>query len=70
MDLGTEDQAKMHISTLSYDDDKLFGDVEAPTRAETTSAAANRDVSHVTRSISKRLLDWGVEERGTYCIRC
>ena len=56
-----EDRAKMHISAIIHNEEKLFGDdVVTPPR---TTSTTNRDV---TRSISKKLLDWGVEERGTY----
>jgi hypothetical protein len=49
----------MRISSSSHDEKNIFEDVVTPTR--TTSSAAN-----VTRFISEKLLDWGVEERGAY----
>jgi hypothetical protein len=53
----------MRISTISHDEKDLFGDVVAtPTR--TTSATVTK--LNVTRFISEKLLDWGVEERGAY----
>lgn len=44
------------------DDEKksIKDDVETPTGAGTIPAA------NVTRFISEKLLDWGVEERGAY----
>jgi hypothetical protein len=50
----------MRISTSSHDEKNIFEDVATPTR--TTSARA----ANVTRFISEKLLDWGVEERGAY----
>jgi hypothetical protein len=52
--------ANMLESTKRSDGKLSFEDVIIPTRA-TTSPAAN-----VTRFISEKLLDWGVEERGAY----
>ena len=57
MDLSTEDPVKMRTPT-SHDEKNLFEDEVAPTRM--TSAA------NVTRFISEKLSDWGVEERGAY----
>jgi hypothetical protein len=57
-----EDPAKMRFSTTSHEEKKIFEDVVTPTTGRTTSAA------NVTRYISEKLLDWGVEERGTYRI--
>lgn len=48
--------ANMLDSTMSSDDKRSFEDVRTPTRS--TSAAS------VTRFISGKLLEWGVEERG------
>jgi hypothetical protein len=58
MDLSTKDPVEMRTSTISHDEKNLFEDVVTPTR---TTAAAN-----VTRFISEKLLNWGVEERGAY----
>ena len=57
--------ANMLDSTKSSDEKNSFEDVGIPTTVtgRTTSAAAN-----VTRLISEKLLDWGVEERGAYHI--
>ncbi len=57
--------ANMLGSTKSLDEKHSFENAEVfstriPTR--TTSAAS------ITRFISEKLLDWGVEERGAYCI--
>jgi hypothetical protein len=52
----------MRFSTTSHEEKKIFEDVVTPTTGRTTSAA------NVTRYISEKLLDWGVEERGTYRI--
>ena len=51
----------MRISFMSDDEKKSIKDnVETPTGAGITPAP------NVTRFISEKLLDWGVEERGTY----
>jgi hypothetical protein len=52
------DPANIPRSTMSRDKKTLFEDVVTPTR---TPYAAN-----VTRFISEKLLDWGVEDRGAY----
>lgn len=49
---------------MSHNEKELIGEEDRPTRT-TSQADVNRDV---TRSISKKLLDWGVEERGMYCM--
>lgn len=53
-------------STRSSDEKTSFGNVGIPTtgRARITSQAA----ANVTRFISEKLLEWGVEERGAYRI--
>ena len=57
----------MATSAVNPDEKNLFGDVDCPSPTRATSRdAVTRDV---TRSISKRLLDWGVEERGAYRTR-
>ncbi len=52
------DPANIRRSTISHDEKTSFEDVVTPTR---TTYATN-----VTRFISDKLLDWGVEERGVY----
>jgi hypothetical protein len=56
--------ANMLDSTKSSDEKNSFEDVTVgiPTTGRTTSATA----ANVTRYISEKLLDWGVEERGVY----
>jgi len=49
----------MFDSTKTSDEKRSFEDVIIPTRATTS-------VANVTRFISEKLLDWGVEERGAY----
>ena len=50
----------MRTSNISHDEKNIFEHAVTPTR--TTSAA------NVTRFISEKLLDWGVEERGAHRI--
>ena len=50
----------MRTSNISHEEKYIFEDAVTPTR--TTSAA------NLTRLISEKLLDWGVEERGAYRI--
>jgi len=50
--------------TKSSDEKISLEDVGVPTTGRTTFASA----ANVTRFVSEKLLDWGVEERGAYHI--
>jgi hypothetical protein len=53
-------------STKSSDEKRSFEDVGTPTTG--TGRTASTSAANVTRFISEKLLDWGVEERGAYRI--
>ena len=60
------DPANMLTSKKSFDEKHPFEDFQVVTprpHATWTTSAAN-----VTRYLSEKLLAWGVEERGAYCI--
>ena len=61
-----EHPADVFDSTKSSDEKNSFEDVgvPSPTTGRTTFASA----ANVTRFVSEKLLDWGVEERGAYHI--
>jgi hypothetical protein len=58
--------ANMLDSTKSSDEKRSFEDVGTPTTG--TGRTASASAANVTRFISEKLLDWGVEERGAYRI--
>lgn len=57
-----EDPANMRDPTKSSDEKQSFEELVTPASGWITSAA------HLTRLLSKKLLAWGVEERGAYGI--
>jgi hypothetical protein len=61
-----EYSANILDSTKSSDEKVSFEDVGIPTTGR--AGIASQAPANVTRFISEKLLDWGVEERGAYRI--